>query len=105
MMWAIWFLCLFSLAHGVLLGQIRDTIIVGNLTRSISNLTKGQCICKMIGSNGSIDAVNFIPSKQICQLFPSSINPIAIQQNFNATLIFPDRPMPRSCKFAIDRSY
>ena len=82
---------LLTVSDGILLGQIQNNIIVGMGSQSLSNVTREQCICTIIRSNGSFCALNYFSTNQTCQLFASNLDPMTIQFNMNSLLIFINR--------------
>ncbi|UJR34847.1 hypothetical protein I4U23_027628 [Adineta vaga] len=86
----LWILCifyLFSLNNCILLNQIQNTIIIGNINQFFVNQTRDQCICHMIEFNESISALNYFSVNQTCQLFSSNNNSIKIQLHLDSLLI------------------
>ncbi|CAF1090207.1 unnamed protein product [Adineta steineri] len=71
-----------------MIGEIDNYIIIGTMTKFLSNLTRANCICQMTQSNALISAINYFSQNQTCQLFFSNNNSMIIEYQVNSTLIF-----------------
>ncbi|CAF0852610.1 unnamed protein product [Adineta steineri] len=63
-------------------------MIIGTMTKFLSNSTRANCICHMTQSNTLISAINYFSQNQTCQLFFSNNNSMIIEYQVNSTLIF-----------------
>ncbi|CAF1424831.1 unnamed protein product [Adineta steineri] len=88
MFWLIFVLSLFSVCNAILTGKVQNYIIVGDMYKSLFNVTEHQCICEMIKVNDLISALNYFSANQTCRLFPSNISTIFIESYSNSFFLF-----------------
>ena len=88
MFWMLIILSLFPIIESVKVGKIKDSIMVGMISKSLVNLTFDQCICEMVESNELISALNYFQINQTCHLFSSNTTSISIRFNADSTFVF-----------------
>ncbi|CAF0838789.1 unnamed protein product [Adineta steineri] len=88
MFWIFFVLLIVSTGDCILIGKIDNNILIGNIFKSLWNITQNQCICEMIDSNGIISTLNYFSTNQTCQLFYTNFTSILIEFSLNSSLIF-----------------
>ncbi|CAF0889125.1 unnamed protein product [Adineta steineri] len=88
MFWIFFVLLIVSTGDCILIGKIDNNILIGNISKSLWNITQNQCICEMIDSNGIISTLNYFSTNQTCQLFYTNFTSILIEFSLNSSLIF-----------------
>ncbi|CAF4184423.1 unnamed protein product, partial [Adineta steineri] len=88
MFWILFVLLVFCSGDCVLIGKIDNNILIGDISKSLWNITQSQCICEMITSNGMLSTLNYFSRNQTCQLFYTNYTSILIEFSLNSWLIF-----------------
>ena len=88
MFWRIVFLSLLSYMDSTYVGIIKNNIMVDITNISLLNVTRAQCICRMIQSNQTLLALNYFPMNHTCQLFDGNISSVIMKLHSNASFIF-----------------
>ena len=86
-------LSLSAIADCVKLGKADNYIMIGNINRTLVNVTIDQCKCEMLQLNGPICALNYFLTNQSCQVLCSYTNAIQVQYQSYSTLLFFNRSL------------
>ena len=79
---------LIFLAYSIRIGKIENNMIIGQPNDIRINITRDQCICYLLSSNGTISALNYFQNNQMCQLFQLNDNSVILQYLINSSFIF-----------------
>lgn len=88
MFWEIIFLALLPNMDSTYVGTIKNNIMLGVANISLLNITRAQCICRMLLSNQTLLALNYFPMNHTCQLFNGNMSSVVMQLHSNASFVF-----------------
>lgn len=75
-------------AYSIRIGIIQNNIIIGQTYDSVTDVTRDQCVCYLIGLNATVSVGNYFQNNQTCQLFQLNTNSVIVQYFSNSSFIF-----------------